>query len=749
MELYLIFRALYRKKFWLIGLSLVVMTLAYFLAARFDRLYQSSTKIATGFTVVNKLEQEEKIGGFYETDLKFNNLIENLNSPIVIGQLSYRLIINDLTEPVPFQNPLTKEGKPLLNAAKKEVLIKQFRSRLAAMRILNMGDSEDRQLLEILEKYGYSEKQLRDVIQVYRNGFTDYVTIAATTDNPQLSAFIVNTIFEEFSRYNNTVNTIKASETVERLDSLLKAKQQAKELAMEAYKEYQRTANLIDLDIEGDAALKQISSLEEKITDEQTKLRRAELALIEVEAKIAKLEEDIKGNAQSSTSGNQAIRKLNQTLVILEQRRKRNPDSQSIRDSIIMINTELSRLGASPVAGINATTRLEELYDQRSENRTQIATSRQTLETLNNRLKAVAGTKSTFAQKGARIKLLQENLDLASKEYEEVLQRYNKVLEGKNFMSGIKQVIVGQPAQESQRSKRLLITLIAGAGALLIALMVIVLLEFIDNRLRTPSIFTSRTKVPLIAVLPVLNMRQHSPESLFEFPLAKEASPSVTTKEPAKVLAAGLNFKRRNAVQQTTEKLFKENIRLLRYQIESSGKKVCLFSSLQSGKGKTTIIRSLAGALVRAGKRVLIIDANFANNELSKIYEAQLRIENVLKEINLSYNVIPSSDNGNQIRVIGCQGGDHSLWEIASAAQLQRLISFYAQLYDFILIECADMAHHADLWEIKRHVDMIVCVISAEEAPDQRDMNHLAQLKKQEAFLGTVLNMVAPENIGY
>lgn len=114
------------------------------------------------------------------------------------------------------------------------------------------------------------------------------------------------------------------------MDSLLKAKQWAKGQALEEYKQYQHAANLLDVDIEGDAALKQISSLEEKITDEEAKIRRAKLALADVEAKIAKLEEEKKGNASSISASNLSVRRLNQTLLILEQRRKRNPNNQAI-----------------------------------------------------------------------------------------------------------------------------------------------------------------------------------------------------------------------------------------------------------------------------------------------------------------------------------------------------------------------------------------------------------------------------------
>lgn len=742
MELYLIFRALYKNKFWLLLIMVVAMAVAYLLAARYDNLYQSVTKIATGFTVTNQLDPDDRVGGFYETDIKFNNLIENINSPIVVNQVAYRLMIHDLSEKEPFRQPLNSKGEPLLSEKEKLKYLSAFKAKLRNMEMLDLNKEEDKDLFRVLKAYGYSEKPLREAYYVARNGFTDYLTISATTDHPQLSAYIVNTIFEEFARYNNSLNTVQASETVERLDSLLKAKQSAKEQALEEYKQYQHAANLLDVDIEGDAALKQISSLEEKITDEEAKIRRAELALADIEAKIAKLEEEKKGNASSVSAGNLSVRRLNQTLLMLEQRRKRNPSNQAILDSIVLINTELSRMGVVGGGGLNLAARLEEAYDLRSEYKTQIATSTQTLENLRMRLRAVAGSKSTFAQKGARIKLLQENLDLASKEYEEVLQRYNKVLESKNMMSGIKQVIAGQPAQESQRVKRILITLIAGAGALMLAVMVIFLLEFLDNSMRTPTVFSQQTKIPLLAVLPEIGQKNSAEEAVTIAPtVSQESTP------PKVVLTSGLSFGSTKANNAHVLQLFRENIRLLRHELDTSGKKVILFTSFRKGDGKTMVIRSLANALVKSGRKVLLLDLNFSDNALTEAYTAKNKIEKILETGSYLASDAQSTYVG-PIQVIGCNKSDCSPVETIQLAALQRFVKYCSQLYDYILIESADMAQHSDAMELAPVAERIICIGASYHTLDRTDRANIERLKKPNGiFMGGVLNRVNPENM--
>lgn len=193
-------------------------------------------------------------------------------------------------------------------------------------------------------------------------------------------------------------------------------------------------------------------------------------------------------------------------------------------------------------------------------------------------------------------------------------------------MSGIKQVIAGQPAQESQRVKRILITLIAGAGALMLAVMVIFLLEFLDNSMRTPTVFSQQTETPLLAALPEISQKNSAEEAVTVAPtVSREATP------PKVTLTSGLSFGSTKANNAHVLQLFRENIRLLRHELDTSGKKVILFTIFRKGDGKTTVIRSLPNALVKSGRKVLLLDLNFSHNALTEICVAKNKIEKILE----------------------------------------------------------------------------------------------------------------------
>jgi len=66
--------------------------------------------------------------------------------------------------------------------------------------------------------------------------------------------------------------------------------------------------------------------------------------------------------------------------------------------------------------------------------------------------------------------------------------------------------------------------------------------------------------------------------------------------------------------------VFKESVRSLRHEIEQTDKKAFLFTSTKEQQGKTFLIIMLAHALTLKGKRILLIDTNFKNNSLTRMF---------------------------------------------------------------------------------------------------------------------------------
>jgi hypothetical protein len=136
-------------------------------------------------------------------------------------------------------------------------------------------------------------------------------------------------------------------------------------------------------------------------------------------------------------------------------------------------------------------------------------------------------------------------------------------------------------------------------AALFLSVIVIIVIEYFDQSIKSPAQFNRQTQLPLIGAISYIDK--------FDGNILSKVN-SISKEEG------------RNNV-------FKELLRKLRYEIESSGKRIFLFTSTEPQQGKTTLIQALSYSLSLGKKKVLIIDTNFCNNDLTNILHATPSLE--------------------------------------------------------------------------------------------------------------------------
>ena len=90
---------------------------------------------------------------------------------------------------------------PVYKGLNKEEAVAVFKDRLETMNLLTSFNPEEKKLIEVLKLYGYSFKELSQALTIYQVARTDYLQIDGVSENPELSAFIVNNVFKQFIRY--------------------------------------------------------------------------------------------------------------------------------------------------------------------------------------------------------------------------------------------------------------------------------------------------------------------------------------------------------------------------------------------------------------------------------------------------------------------------------------------------------------------------------------------------------------------
>ncbi|HLI93350.1 MAG TPA: AAA family ATPase, partial [Puia sp.] len=354
-------------------------------------------------------------------------------------------------------------------------------------------------------------------------------------------------------------------------------------------------------------------------------------------------------------------------------------------------------------------------------------------------------TVTSDASKAAALQSLMKEQELANKEYLDAKQRFNDAYDiMASSVNNFRLVLAGQPPLEPESSKRILIVGLAGIFVFVISVLVITLMTYMDSSLKTPVIFAKTVNLKLLSMVNYTNLRNKSLSELII--------------EPAHTAASGRRGRKaidsKGTAENNRQNVFRESIRKLRYEVENSGKRVFLVASTKKGEGKTTLIQMLAFSLSLNKKRVLIIDTNFSNNDLTvqldadpileKIHPDRTNPRTLLEQVrNAAKNVI-----GESVYVIGSQGGDYTPSEILPRENLLQQLPALKAEFDYIFLEGPPLNDFTDAKELAQYVEGVIAVFSSHHVIRQIDKQSMTFFHELNGkFCGAILNMVDLEDV--
>src|ERR1700712_2406828 len=211
MDFMFFINALLRKKWVIIVCTAAGIGAALLFTFTKKNMYLSAATYSTGFTMKQQVKVTTDEGlNIFEIDQRFKNVIETFKTPVVIGMLSYDLMLHDLdASKQPYTILTTKEkSKPEylnVNLDKARQILLQKR---ASKELLKAYDPEENKVYQLIQLYQYENESILDQLTVDRVQGTDYLNIIYKSENPEMSAFVVNTIGKEFiSFFTNIMST--------------------------------------------------------------------------------------------------------------------------------------------------------------------------------------------------------------------------------------------------------------------------------------------------------------------------------------------------------------------------------------------------------------------------------------------------------------------------------------------------------------------------------------------------------------
>ncbi|HXS38528.1 MAG TPA: AAA family ATPase, partial [Flavipsychrobacter sp.] len=407
-----------------------------------------------------------------------------------------------------------------------------------------------------------------------------------------------------------------------------------------------------------------------------------------------------------------------------------NSTDQAALSKYTLLKSEYQNKWTAANGGKSTDLNKNDLLDKKNDLEIDLQAADANIQSLQSKIRGLQGNVAVEASKGAEAGTLLKDADMATKEYAAVKEKYNDATDlSSSSVNNFRQVVFGQPAIEPLPSKRIIISGMAGVSAMVITVLIIILLTYLDSSVKTPAIFSKVVNLKLISMVNFMDLKN------------KKLSEIVTNTDPNE------NYK-----DKQRDNIFRESIRKLRYEIENSGKKIFLFTSTKKGEGKTTIVQAISYSLSLSKKKILIIDTNFCNNDLT----VQLNAMPVLQQI------LPHQMNGSLVKhvkslastisegvfAIGCEYGDYTPSEVLPSENLLHHLHKLTEEYDYIILEGPPLNDFSDSKELAQYVDGVIAIFSATHIIKQLDKESINFFKGLNGkFCGSVLNMVKVENL--
>lgn len=181
-----------------------------------------------------------------------------------------------------------------------------------------------------------------------------------------------------------------------------------------------------------------------------------------------------------------------------------------------------------------------------------------------------------------------------------------------------------------------------------------------------------------------------------------------------------------------------------------SGKKVIQVEATISGEGKTTLVCNLGASLAFNDKKVVVIDLDFRNAGVSKVFGVDEAIgvgDYVLEGAPLD-SIIKHTDFGVDVITRGRVVYNSSF--VLDSNKMVELIDELRKKYDFILLDCPPVLLMSDYMHVAQFSDGILYTVSASFVKRSAVRESLMLLSKLDVpILGSVMMGVNPDEAFY
>jgi capsular exopolysaccharide synthesis family protein len=732
-----------RKRLWLIiGLTLIVSTIAALKQARLPDFYTARARVQVDVENFSPALGASKNGTFIDTSSYmdpeyFNTQVQILSSPTLMRRVAKTL---DLEHNRNFLNP------PVANRSTWNNVLRMFGfSQGSEAGAVNSqpqvpatndqlvlasteGLSDDPAEVERLSPYVDSLQGMLDIEQVRK---TRLIDIRSTHTDPKVAAKVVNATADAFALWNlemkTRTNSIAGSYLQRRIAELQSQIRHGEEQLVN----YAQSHEIISLDASQNTVVERLAGLNKQLLEAENERKLAEAAYRANQAPGA-------AEATAELSDRQ-ISDFKTRLAELNQKRaqllltdtEESPEVKDVTSQIALVEKQLSEVRSS--AKDVVTTNLETSYRKSltTEKALRDAFNKQRAETL------------TQNEAAINYNILKQEIETNKNLLEGLMQRSK---ENDVTMAGtpnnIHVVDYAAVPKGPVGPRRLQGVFVALGLSLMFGVAIALFLDYLDDTVKSPSEVEMTLRLPSLAVIPLAGK-----SGAHRLPLLSAFHKT-----------NGNGSGRELLINTDGPSIQAEAYRHLRTSILLStpgrAPRTLLVTSSVPAEGKTTTVVNVATVLAQTGAKVLVIDADMRRPRLHNVFDMENRdglssaLSSEVSDAELLAMVNQYKDTNVYLLPSGAIPPNPA--ELIGSDQMRHLLDVAGGTFKHIIIDSPPVASFTDGVLMASLVDGVLLVVHGGKTSRQ-----VAKRTRQMLFdvgakiIGVVLNKVSVDSQDY
>jgi Mrp family chromosome partitioning ATPase len=587
---------------------------------------------------------------------------------------------------------------------------------------------------KVARAYGYDNDALLRAMTVKRKAETDYLLIDMVAETPQVAMYMANNFCKRFLSYYYHLSVREKRKNMVFYTQLAKEKKFIVDSIKAQRYGYLAQRGLPALGRQSEELVAQISEMELAKQQAESKLSSSTESVSRLQKYIDDRSTQDAGGSRSRVSEKSLTQDKSEKVRQLTQKSLdaggKDPEleaelSKAKSEYEQALRSSARNLGRQKTTSETASRTKEDLYHQKVQADLDRIEAEKSLEDLNRRISSLTGKLSTYVVNDEVSTTLDADQQRAEKEFATVNEQLmNAKLAFESSENPLHIVEGGRLPEWPEPNRQVLLSGFAGIVVGSFACILLFVLAYFDNTLKTPEAFKKQTNnLPLLGAINAVPVKGMDLQRIF----------SDNT----------------NLSQYTT---FKENLRKLRSGIMLGKDHIFLIVSTKPKEGKTFAMHGLAYSLAANNKKVLMLDANF-KSPLPTEYTEQstpnhailngILQKNGLTEIFSEKQKTSGKTDPQLVDIIGNTGLYRSPGELLEPEQFRQFLHDLREHYDYIFIECASLNEFSDAHELLAYSDKVLAVFNAGSQIKSADRESLDFLRKMQGkFGGAILTGV-------